>query len=100
MSESKPTPGTSHQLETTLEDGTKVIFRRDIGEHAHPIGKNYPEPVDHYNVEVHSPDPTRPGKFIPKQNAHIIVDQDLNPVEIVLKNKSVINNNLTNRLRW
>lgn len=95
LSEAKLTPGATHQLETTLEDGTKVIFRRDIGEHAHPIGRNYPEPVDHYNIEVHSPNPARPGKFIREQNAHIIVDQNLNPVEIILKNKKPVNNNWT-----
>jgi|GEM_PF-1536176 len=96
LEQAKPTPGKSNQLEKTLEDGTKVIFRRDIGEHAHPIGKAYREPVDHYNIEVHSPHPTRPGKYIPEQNAHIIIDKNFNLVEIILKNKYELSNSLKN----
>jgi hypothetical protein len=100
LDEAKPTPGVSHQLETVLDDGTKIIFRRDVGEHAHPIGRNYPDPVDHYNIEVHTPDPSRPGRIIREQNVHIILDNKLNPIDIILKNRYPSNPDLTDGLRW
>lgn len=84
----KPTLGKSNQLETILEDGTKVIFRRDVGENAHSIGKTYPQPTDHYNVEVHVPDPVKTGRYNSIQNMHVIVDKNMNVSDILLSNQS------------
>jgi hypothetical protein len=88
LQDAKPTPGKSNQLETTLSDGTKVIFRRDVGKHAHPIGKAYRDPVDHYNIEVHIPSVLKPGKYVPRENIHIILDKDLKPVKVIMKNNN------------
>lgn len=81
-------PGKLNQLEAVLDDGSKVIFRRDIGDHAHPIGKDYLTPVDHYNIEIHASNPARPGKFTAKENIHIILDENLQPIDIFLKDKT------------
>ncbi len=77
-----PTPGKTNQLETTLSDGTKVLFRRDIGGHAHEIGDKYPMPVDHYNIEIQVPRVNRLDRFKTVENLHIIVNQDLQPIDI------------------
>uniref|UniRef100_A0A7U3YCS3 Pre-toxin TG domain-containing protein n=1 Tax=Geobacillus sp. (strain Y4.1MC1) TaxID=581103 RepID=A0A7U3YCS3_GEOS0 len=69
------------RLETILDDGSKVIFRRDVGEHAHPIGKKYRQPVDHYNVEIHVP--TKSGRWKQKENFHIIIDNNGKVIEIL-----------------
>ncbi len=87
LKNAKLTPGKPNQLEAILDDGSKVIFRRDIGEHAHPIGKDYPNPTDHYNIEIHTANPARPGKFTPQENVHIVVDDKLQIVDVFLKNK-------------
>jgi RHS repeat-associated protein len=73
------------RLESTLEDGTKVIFRQDIGNKAHPIGTKYPNPVDHYNIEVHAPIPGRPGRYNQVGDAHIIVDTTGKATDIIYK---------------
>ena len=89
----KPTPGKSNQLEAILGDGTKVIFRRDIGDHAHPIGAVYPPICSlDYNIEIHASNPAKPGKFTPQENVHIIVDEKLQPIDIFLKDKTRIIN--------
>jgi RHS repeat-associated protein len=66
----KPTTGHPNQVMTTLEDGTRVLFRKDFGAKAHELpglfkgaGK-----IDHYNIEVQS----ATGKTI--KNVHIIPD--------------------------
>ena len=87
LKNAKLTPGKPNQLEAVLDDGSKVIFRRDIGEHAHSIGKDYPNPTDHYNIEIHTANPARPGKFTPQENVHIVVDDKLQLVDVFLKNK-------------
>ncbi len=69
------------RLETILDDGSKVIFRRDVGEHAHPIGKKYRQPVDHYNVEIHVP--TKSGRWKQKENFHIIIDNNGKVIEVL-----------------
>ena len=96
----KPMAGKPNQLEAILDDGTKVIFRRDIGEHAHPIGKDYPTPVDHYNIEIHASNPARPGKFIPQENVHIVVDESLQPVDIFLKDKTRLGADFSKKLSY
>lgn len=96
----KLSPGKPNQLEAVLDDGTKVIFRRDIGEHAHPIGKDYPAPVDHYNIniEIHASNSTRPGKFILQENVHIVIDENLQPIDVFLKDKTRLGIDFSKRL--
>jgi RHS repeat-associated protein len=70
------------RLEAVLDDGGKVIFRRDVGAEAHPL-PGYPQPVDHWNIEVQSPIPGRPGRFEPVQNTHIVLDASGKPIAII-----------------
>jgi RHS repeat-associated protein len=70
-------------FETTLGSGHKVIFRRDFGAKAHPIGSKYPQPVDHYNIEVHKPDRC-PGRFKRMLDLHIVVDANGNVVDVIV----------------
>jgi hypothetical protein len=51
--------------------GSKVIFRKDFGAKAHPIGAKYPNPVNHYNIEIHSP---YRNSYQQVENYHLIVD--------------------------
>jgi hypothetical protein len=53
--------------------------------------------VDHYNIEIQVPSPGKPGKYIPEQNTHIIIDKDFSPINIFTKNKSNADYNLINR---
>ena len=70
-----------NQIIIELEDGTTLIFRRDVGDKAHPIGKRYSEPVDHYNIEVQAPKSGgRRGKKT-VYNMHVIIDKDLNVID-------------------
>ncbi|OIZ98243.1 hypothetical protein BEV13_06920 [Rickettsiella grylli] len=52
-----------------------------------PVEKDYPNPTDHYNIEIHTANPARPGKFTPQENVHIVVDDKLQIVDVFLKNK-------------
>ena len=70
------------RLEAVLDDGSKVIFRRDVGSKAHPL-PGYPKPTDHWNIEVHKPIPGRPGRFEPAQNTHIVLDPSGKPIDII-----------------
>jgi len=69
-----------HQWETILSDGNKLIVRRDIGKHAHPIGKKYRNPVNHWNIQLQKLN-TLNQRFEPYYNFHIIVDDKFNIVE-------------------
>ncbi len=58
---------------TTLDEDTKIIFRRDIGENAHAMSKfGYDKPVDHINIEIHHKKPN--GNYKAKWDFHIILD--------------------------
>ncbi len=81
-----PTTNRPNQLEANLPNGTKVLFRRDIGEEAHKISHpNYPKDVriNHYNVEVHAPD--QRGKNQRLVNLHIVVNDKLEPIHAFTK---------------
>jgi hypothetical protein len=56
-----------------VDDNTQVIFRRDTGPNAHPIGQRYPNPVDHYNIEFQTRGSS--GKWRPRHTFHIIIDE-------------------------
>jgi filamentous hemagglutinin family protein len=71
LAAAKPTSGHPTQLMTTLEDGTRVIFRKDFGEQAHTIGGPFQGmgKIDHYNIEIQS----AAGKRI--ENVHAVPDE-------------------------
>lgn len=73
-----------NRLETKLGDGSKVVFRKDFGEHAHAIGKEYPNPVDHYNVEIHKLIPGT-NRFEKIKNSHIIVNETGDIIDVFIK---------------
>jgi hypothetical protein len=78
-------PKAPNQYEAVLSDGSKVLFRRDIGEHAHPLKKGKSQSdVDHYNVVLQVP--SKNG-LRERANLHIIVDKDLNPVNFYTTHK-------------
>ena len=56
-----------------IDEITKVIFRMDIGENAHPIqSKGYLEPINHINIEIQRLGQN--GKYSSKWDYHIIID--------------------------
>jgi hypothetical protein len=70
-----PTSGRSNQLMTVLDDGTKVIFRKDFGAQAHPVGGPFQGKgaIDHYNIEIQAPRTSSSGvKTI--ENIHLVPD--------------------------
>ncbi|MEC0230636.1 RHS repeat-associated core domain-containing protein [Paenibacillus alba] len=79
LRQAKPLGKKGNQLSTELEDGWKIIFRKDVGKDAHPIKPEYPNPVDHYNVEIQNSF----GNI--KGNLHIIVDEFGNVIKSISK---------------
>jgi len=51
LSKAKRTKGIDHQVETVIEDGNKIIFRKD----SHPLGGKYKGQgnIKYYNIEIH-----------------------------------------------
>lgn len=41
----------------------------------HPIGSRYPNPTDHWNIEVQAPRPGVPGRYDLKKVIHIVLDE-------------------------
>jgi len=70
------------RLEATLKDGSKVVFRKDFGAKAHPIGSKYLNPVNHYNIEIHVP---YRGGYKIALDAHVIVDSAGKVIDIITK---------------
>lgn len=70
LAEAKPTIGHPNQVMATLEDGTRVLFRKDFGSKAHGLGGPFKGAgkIDHYNIEVQA----STGKQI--KNVHIVPD--------------------------
>jgi RHS repeat-associated protein len=69
-----------------LDDGTTVIFRRDIGNYAHAISsQGYPDPVDYINIEIQVPTPRGGNK--PKWDFHIILDDLGDVIDTFMSNK-------------
>lgn len=58
----------------TLDDETKVLFRRDFGANAHELGGAYVGKgrIDHYNNEIQIPSTGRKVDII--ENIHIVPD--------------------------
>jgi len=79
LKQAKPIGKKGNQLMTELEDGYKMIFRRDVGEFAHPIGSKYPNAIDHYNIELQNSF----GNI--KFNMHIIVDKFGKVLDVITK---------------
>jgi hypothetical protein len=62
-----------NQYMTTLEDGTKVIFRRDFDEFAnHPVGNM--GNINHYNIQLQRY--STGGKNVKVENIHIVPKDD------------------------
>lgn len=59
-----------------IDDNTQILFRRDTGSNAHPIKPDYPDPVDHYNIEIQIKNSN--GKWKSTSSYHIIVDKNGN----------------------
>lgn len=74
---------TEKQIESVLEDGSKVVFRRDIGTHAHGLPGKYrgQGKIDHYNIEIQVPNLR--GKFEVKENIHLILDENFNVIDVL-----------------
>lgn len=72
LQNSIPTKGHPHQLMHTLNDGTRVIFRKDFSEQAHPIGNIFQGKgsIDHYNIEIQIP--KKNGSVRTIENLHIV----------------------------
>jgi hypothetical protein len=70
LSKAKPTKGHPNQLMHELDDGTRVLFRKDFGEQAHSLGGPYKGKgkIDHYNVQIQNAG----SKTI--ENLHIVPD--------------------------
>jgi RHS repeat-associated protein len=70
LSQAKPTGGHPQQLMTTLEDGTRVLFRKDFGDRAHAVGGPFQGAgkINHYNIEIQSAS----GKT--RENLHLVPD--------------------------
>lgn len=62
-----------------VDNNTQVIFRKDTGSNAHPIRPKYPEPMNHYNVEIQKK--TQAGKWKSKESFHIIIDKNGNIID-------------------
>jgi hypothetical protein len=57
-----------------LDDGTRVIFRKDFGTNAHRLegGFEGKRKIDHYNIEIQIPKPNGGVTII--ENIHIVPD--------------------------
>lgn len=66
--------------ETYVDDNTKIIFLKHFNESSHPIGKEYTEPTNHYNIVLHKCGIN--GRWKKIINAHLI--EDLKKSEWVL----------------
>ncbi len=77
IKKSKPLGELGHQRMTVLDNGDRLIFRKDVGEFAHSIGKKYPNPVDHYNIDIQKQYIKKSGKFGHENfyKMHIIIDE-------------------------
>jgi hypothetical protein len=62
-----------------IDDNTQVIFRKDTGSYAHPIRPKYPNPVDHFNIEIQTK--TSAGKWKSRESYHIVVDKNGNIID-------------------
>ena len=83
LKDAKPFGNRPNQVATELNDGTRVVFRKDFGEQAHTLnrkifGKNK---INHYNIEIQKIS-TQPGvkdkpihdfHIVPQKNSNIVV---------------------------
>jgi len=74
LANAKPTSGHPTQLIAELEDGSRVMFRKDFGAQAHPVGGPFKGagPIDHYNIEIQVMKPNGTVKTI--ENIHAVPD--------------------------
>ena len=67
-------------IEYQLDNNTKLMFRKDAGEHAHSIGPKYPNPTDHYNIEIQKYS-KKNHKMQTVKSYHIIIDKNNNIID-------------------
>jgi hypothetical protein len=62
----------THPTLAVLDDGTRVIFRKDFGAEAHRLGGPFQGQgaINHYNIEIQIPKPGGGVNII--ENIHII----------------------------
>ena len=77
LDKATPIPGTTNQFMAVLDDGTRVIFRKDFGGQAHPFQSGPFKgqgAIDHYNIEIHVPKNSPRGGMKTIENVHIVPD--------------------------
>lgn len=74
LNRAEPLGNRPNQVSTTLDDGTRVIFRKDFGEQAHPLnGKLFGnKDINHYNIEIKQPATQIGQKEKTIQDFHIV----------------------------
>ena len=75
LNQAKPTTGHPSQLMTTLNDGTRVLFRKDFGDQAHSFLKgpfSGKGKIDHYNIQIQKPSVQIGKKPETIENIHIV----------------------------
>jgi hypothetical protein len=74
LEKATPTAGHPNQLMAVLDDGTRVIFRKDFGEQAHALRGPFQGQgrIDHYNIEIQIPKPNGHTDII--ENIHVVPD--------------------------
>jgi hypothetical protein len=74
LEKATPTTGHPNQLMAVLEDGTRVIFRKDFGTQAHTLGGPFQGKgqIDHYNIQIQIPKPN--GHAATIENIHVVPD--------------------------
>ncbi len=63
-----------------LDDNTKILFRKDFGDNAHPIGSKYPEPTNHFNIEIQKYSETK-HQYQKYRDYHIVIDENNNVID-------------------
>ncbi|GHT96804.1 hypothetical protein AGMMS49545_22840 [Betaproteobacteria bacterium] len=76
LEKATPTPGNPNQLMAVLDDGTRVIFRKDFGAEAHRLGGPFrgAGKIDHYNIEIQVPKHDPRGGVNIIENVHVVPD--------------------------
>ena len=72
LSKARPIGNHPGQLMYVVNDGTKIIFRKDFGDKAHPLGGPFigKGKIDHYNIEIQN----SKGRTI--ENLHAVPDEE------------------------
>ncbi|MBP3221008.1 MAG: hypothetical protein J6M43_03075 [Neisseriaceae bacterium] len=98
LNKAEPFGNRPNQVSTVLDDGTRVIFRKDFGEQAHPLKRKLfgNKDINHYNIEIKQP-PKQIGQkekviqdfhILPQPNGnHIMYDKSWRQIGVGIKRK-------------